>query len=66
VNIGMARMAHFRALDRQQQIDAIRRLAALGNSDHDIAEATQLSVDFVRCLIRDGKVSQMICDSVGP
>jgi hypothetical protein len=38
------RLRHFHALDRQQQIDAIRRLAASGMSDRAIAAATQLSI----------------------
>ena len=42
------RMRHFHALDREQQADAIRRLAATGMSEHGIAHATGLSVEMVR------------------
>lgn len=43
-----ARMTHFHALDRAQQADAIRRLAATGLTEHDIARATQLSTEMIR------------------
>ena len=45
------RMAQFHALDRAQQADAIRRMAAAGASDLAIASATQLSVEFIRHVI---------------
>jgi len=46
-----ARLWHFVCLDRQQQEDAIRRLALLGHGDHTIARATLLSVEQVRRVI---------------
>lgn len=42
------RMRHFHTLDRQQQAQAIGRLAATGMSEHGIAQATGLSVEMVR------------------
>lgn len=39
---------HFHALDREQQAQAIRRLAAAGQGDHAIARATSLGVELVR------------------
>jgi ABC-type phosphate/phosphonate transport system ATPase subunit len=39
---------HFEHLDREQQEQAIRRLAADGMSEHSIARATRLSVEQVR------------------
>lgn len=41
---------YFGLLPRDQQIQAIRRLAAV-HGDHVIAEATGLSVDYVRRLL---------------
>jgi hypothetical protein len=49
-----ARMRHFHALDREQQVKAIRRLAAAGQGAHTIAHATGLSVEQVRLLLRNG------------
>ena len=46
-----ARMAHFLALNREQQAEAIRRLALLDYSDDCIAAATRLSVEYVRRLL---------------
>jgi hypothetical protein len=43
-----ARMRAFAILSREQQGQAIQRLAATGMSDHSIASATRLSVEFVR------------------
>ncbi len=48
-----ARMRAFHALDRSQQEAAIRRLAAVGMTERSIAQATQLSVEFVRRLLGD-------------
>lgn len=45
------RRRHFRELDRQQQADAIRDLAADGVGDYDIAAATGLAVEQVRRVI---------------
>ena len=45
------RMAHFHALDHEQQAEAVRRLAVLGYSDHDIGHATGLAVEQVRQII---------------
>ena len=42
-----ARMAHFHALDRTRQAEAIRRLAAAGMSDGSIARATGLSSEMI-------------------
>lgn len=42
------RMHHFHTLSPEHQADALRRLAALGYSDHGIASASGLSVEFVR------------------
>jgi hypothetical protein len=41
-------MRHFHSLDRQQQAEAIRRMASTGASELSIASATQLSVEFIR------------------
>jgi len=43
----LARM-HFHALDREQQSQAIRRLAAAGLGEHTIAHATGVSVEQIR------------------
>jgi hypothetical protein len=42
---------HFLALSADEQAGAIRRLAATGMSDHGIAHATRLSVEFIRRVI---------------
>jgi len=41
------RMRHFHVLTREQQQQAIHRLAATGMSDHGIARATGLSVEMI-------------------
>jgi hypothetical protein len=46
-----ARLRHFACLDRTQQEQAIRRLAAVGHGDHTIAAATRWSVEAVRHVI---------------
>ena len=51
-NIDIARMTAFHALDRQQQVEAITRLAVLGMSEHTIASATGLSVEMIRLLLQ--------------
>lgn len=43
-----SRMRHFHTLTRSAQGEAIRRLAALGQSEHMIARATGLSVEMIR------------------
>lgn len=44
---------HFLLLSHDEQKAAIRRLAALGWSDHSIAAATRLSVELVRRLLAE-------------
>ena len=39
---------HFHAMPHDQQVQAIRRLAAAGQGEHTIAQATGLSVEMVR------------------
>ena len=56
-NIDIARMTAFHALDRQQQREAITRLAVLGMSEHTIASATHLSVEMVRLLLGSSRES---------
>lgn len=46
-----ARLRHFQLLTRDQQAQAIRRLAATGMTDHDISHATRLSVEMVRIIL---------------
>ena len=48
----LARM-HFHALDHDQQGQAIRRLAASGQSEHTIASATGLSVEMIRRVLAE-------------
>lgn len=48
-----ARMRAFHCLDRQQQAEAIGRLAIAGMSDHGIARATGLSVEMICRLLAD-------------
>jgi hypothetical protein len=50
---GAAKMAYFLMLTRDEQVQAIRRLAASGLSDHTISAATQLSVEQVRAILGD-------------
>lgn len=47
------RMAHFHALAREQQADAIGRLAATGMNEHSIAHATGLAVEQVRRVLAE-------------
>lgn len=42
---------YFLLLSRDQQLEAIRRLHALGWSDYGIASATRLSVEQIRRLL---------------
>lgn len=53
-----ARTAHFAALDREQQEQAVRRLAATGMGDHTIAAATQLSIEQIRRILGEGREAQ--------
>jgi len=46
-----AAMRHFHSLSREQQADAIRRLAATGMSEVGIARATRLSIERVRRVV---------------
>ena len=45
---------NFHALSRDEQVAAIRGMAAQGNGDHTIAHATQLSVELVRQVLAEG------------
>ena len=45
------RRAHFHALDREQQVQAIRRLAATGLSPDGISHATGLATEMVLHLL---------------
>lgn len=47
------RMKAFHILSRAEQAAAIRRLHSVGYSDHGIANATRLSVEFIRHVIGD-------------
>jgi DNA-binding NarL/FixJ family response regulator len=47
------RMKHFTLLMRDQQQQAIQRLAVSGMSDHGIARATGLSVEMICRLLGD-------------
>lgn len=44
---------HFLLLDREQQAQAIRRMANTGWSDSSIAAATRLSVEQVRRILAE-------------
>ncbi len=50
--VALARL-HFSALDREEQIQAIRRLAAAGHGDRHIAAQTGLTVELIRRLLAD-------------
>ncbi len=55
--VALARL-HFHTLDRQQQAQAIRRLAGTGMSDYGISYATGWSVEMVqRALAEQGAVA---------
>lgn len=49
-----AHMRHFNSLPYQEQLAAIRRLAATGQSERTIAAATALSVEMIRRVL-EGK-----------
>lgn len=44
---------HFTILTRDQQAQAIRRLAASGQSEHTIARATGLSVEMINRILAE-------------
>lgn len=46
-------LMHFLLLPRDRQIEAIRRLHALGWSDYGISHATRLSVEQIRRLLAE-------------
>ncbi len=46
-------LLHFLLLDREQQAQAIRRLATSGMSDHTIAAVTRLSVEMIRRIVAE-------------
>jgi hypothetical protein len=47
------RLRHFHQLDREQQCQAIQRLAASGHGDATIAQATALSVEQIRRILAE-------------
>ena len=47
-NAAPRELQYFLLLDREEQQNAIRRMARLGWSDHGIADATRLSVEQIR------------------
>lgn len=49
------RLRHFAALDREQQAQAIQRLAATGYGDNTIASATGLSVEMIRRILGESR-----------
>jgi hypothetical protein len=46
-------LSHFVAMDREEQQNAIRRMAVEGWTDHGIAHATRLSVEQIRRTLAD-------------
>lgn len=44
----------FRLMPQDQQVQVIRRLAAVGHGDETISRATGLAVEFVRELLDEG------------
>lgn len=46
-------LVHFLLLDREQQAQAIRRMANTGWSDSSIAAATRLTVEQIRRVLAD-------------
>jgi 2-iminoacetate synthase ThiH len=51
-------LLHFQLLDRSEQEQAVRRLAASGMGDYTIAAATQLSVEVIRRILGKGHEPQ--------
>jgi hypothetical protein len=56
-NLDAAGMAHFLALDYEQQCQAIGRLALLGQSEHTIARATGLSVEMIQGILAESRAA---------
>lgn len=54
-----ARMHHWLTLTPEQQADAIRRLAALGYDDHDIARMTGWHVAEVRRVLSEQEIRRV-------
>jgi hypothetical protein len=46
-------MAHFHTLTRQEQAEAIHRMAAEGWSEYGISHATQLAIEQIRRVLGD-------------
>jgi hypothetical protein len=51
-------LRYFLLLDRDEQREAIRRLASGGMSDYTIAAATMLSVEQVRAILGESKAAE--------
>jgi DNA-directed RNA polymerase specialized sigma24 family protein len=64
-NTDVARVTAFYTLGRQQQREAITRLAVLGMSEHAIASATHLSVEMVRSLLGSSGSFQISMPKMG-
>jgi hypothetical protein len=56
-DIERARMQHFRALEQDQQAQAIQRLALAGQSEQTIASATGLSVEMIRRVLVESETT---------
>jgi ABC-type phosphate/phosphonate transport system ATPase subunit len=57
-------MHAFQVLTRDQQQQAIRRLAALGWSEHGIAHATQLSTEQIRRVLAEREEATRVADMI--
>jgi hypothetical protein len=55
----LARM-HFNALNHEDQLEAIVRLAEAGQTDQAIARATALSVEQIRTLVADSSSGKWV------
>ena len=51
-------LQHFLLLDRDQQREAVCRLASSGMSDYSVAAATKLSVEMIRTILGERTVTQ--------
>jgi hypothetical protein len=51
IAVEQRRMAEFRALDRDAQRHAIKRMAADGYTEYGIASATKLAVEQIRQIL---------------
>jgi hypothetical protein len=49
---------YFLLLTREEQVEAIRRMAASGMTDHTIAAATMLSVEQIRAILGERTASE--------